>query len=285
MDRRMFLGGMALPALAPAAAGVAASAPPPPSHIVCGPLNGLLALPAADRDLRAGLLLQPTIAAIDPYMRRTAAELATAGYTVLVWDPYRGETAPSGTPAQLARSRAIRDDDAMRELRLAVDHLAGDLKLRSVATIGWCLGGRFALVQAGLDDRIAAVVAYNPTIYADRPVALYGIPTSKADFPGQTLDEFALATRIACPVQVFRPGHDLAQPAEYTRLEKALTARRVATQITYFPQAEHGFSYKPENSVNRAAAKLAWPVTLAILDATRVPDHLANHAAMGDGPV
>lgn len=202
-------------------------------------------------------------------MLGVATELAERGYASLVWDPYRGDPAPKATGDQLAQSKRIRDEDAMGELRTAVDYLTGPLKLRSVATIGWCLGGRFGLLHAGIDQRVAAAIAYNPTIYAQHPVPLYGIPTSKADFPGQSLDEFTLAAQIACPVQIFRPGHDLAQPAEYERLEQALAGRRAATQTAYFPDAKHGFSYHTDTAADRAAAKLAWPVTLAVLEATR----------------
>lgn len=82
------------------------------------------------------------------------------------------------------------------------------------------------------------------------------------------MDEFGLSSRIAGPVQICRPGHDLAKPGEYARLQEALYARSAATRIDFFPEAEHGFHYKQDKPANRAAAAMAWPATLAMLGST-----------------
>lgn len=264
MQRRNFLSGavaaVSLPAMAKAEPGASGGRLEP---LALGPVRALLARPR--RTGGVGVILQPTIAAIDDYMTRTALSLAELGHTVLIWDPYRGERPPQDMRGQLERSRRIADDDAMHDLMACSEHLSGALGMRRVATIGWCLGGRYGLLQGGLDQRIDLVCAYNPTIYAARPVPLYGIPTSKADFPGQTLDEFALAAHIRGPVQVCRPGKDLAQPAEYQRLQEVLYARQAPTLINYFPQAEHGFAYHVATQGDRAAAAIAWPATLALI--------------------
>lgn len=84
------------------------------------------------------------------------------------------------------------------------------------------------------------------------------------DFPGQTMDEFALAASIRGPVQVCRPGHDLNQPAEYRRLLDALHARHDPTFYEYYPEAEHMFSHKP-GQANERAHRFAWAATLSVL--------------------
>ncbi len=269
MDRRDFLQSMVVATAAVGVPTLAAVAPQSSREVRSGSVRLLVTEP--DRPTRSGVALLPTIAGIDSYMAQVADLLARDGHVVATWDPYDGKPVPAETMGQLALSRTIRDKDAMRGIRAVIDHLTGSLKLNAIATIGWCLGGRYALLHGGLDPRLAAVVSYNPTIYSPTPVTVQGHLLSKADFPGQTLEEFGIAQRIGCPVQLARPGHDLAQPAEYERLQKALYARAVPTRIDYFPEAAHGFAYQPRNAADRAAAAIAWAGTRGLFESVLAP--------------
>ena len=55
---------------------------------------------------RAGVLVLPTITAVDAPMRERARLLAEAGFTAMVWDPYPGEAAPP-LPRAVTRRRLI----------------------------------------------------------------------------------------------------------------------------------------------------------------------------------
>ena len=262
MNRRAFVGAVAAVAAAPAIA----QAGPTPVERRLGAIRHLVAEPASPTG--NAVLLLPTIAGIDAYMASTASELARRGWLAVVWDPYGGDPVPADMMAQLAMSQRLSDERVMADLGALGDHMLGALGARRLATLGWCMGGRFALLHAGLEPKVAAVATYFPTIYSRWPVPLSGAMVSKADFPGQTLDEFALASRIAGAVQINRPGSDLTQAADYAELQAALYARKAATTFSYFPEAHHAFVYRPEGPADTAAAALAWPATLEFLRAS-----------------
>lgn len=212
-----------------------------------------------------GVLLYPTIMGLDATMRAFAAQLAGAGFTAVVWDPYDGEDGTGSPREMLPRSKACEDEQVIADLTSIVDHMQRDVEVGALAGLGWCFGGRIGLLHAGVDSRITVLSAYNPTLYSELPVDIKGIgPMSRADFAGQTMDEFALATAIRGPVQVCRPEHDLTQPAEYDRLLAALVAREDPTLYEHYPHAHHGFSYTP-GPANERAHRLAWGSRLSLL--------------------
>jgi carboxymethylenebutenolidase len=220
------------------------------------------------RPSTAGVLLYPTIMGLNPVMRVLAASIADASMTAVVWDPYDGEDGNGQVVAMLDRSRGLEDEAMVADLRLVVDHMRDELGVTAIGGVGWCFGGRVGLVHAGGDDRIGALSAYNPTIYSPTPVDIEDVgPMSRDDFPGQTLDEFALAGSIRGPVQVCRPERDFTQPAEYERLVDALSARPDPTLYDYYPGATHGFSYIP-GEANERAHRLAWASTLSLFSTT-----------------
>lgn len=223
----------------------------------------------------AGVLLYPTIMGLNASMRRFAEDLAARDMTVVTWDPYAGEPASDVLMEMVARSKAYEDRVAIDALIPIVDHMQNEFGLRKIAGIGWCFGGRIGLLHAGLDDRIVALSAYNPTILSPTPVTIAGVGvTSKADLPGQTMDEFDLARRIVGPVQVTRPAHDFTQPAEYQALIDALFQRDAPTIYEYYPGVGHGFSYTP-GQANERAQRYAWTGTLSLLASLKGPEPLA----------
>jgi carboxymethylenebutenolidase len=262
LNRRTFIGAAVVGAVTPALA----KAGPPPVEQQLGALRFLTATPASPSG--NAVLLLPTIAGVDAYMNATAAELAGLGYLAVVWDPYGGDAVPEDMMAQLAMSKRLHDGKAIADLRALTEHMFATLGVRRLATLGWCMGGRFALLHAGLEPRVAAVATYFPTIYSRWPVSLSGAMVSKADFAGQTLDEFALASRIAGAVQINRPGSDLTQAADYAELQAALYSRKAPTTFSYFPEAQHAFVYRPETPADAKAAAMAWPATLGFLRAS-----------------
>ena len=70
-----------------------------------------------------------------------------------------------------------------------MSHLLDTLHLPAVAVLGFCLGGRYAILLAARDKRLFACVPYYPSIR---------VPMG----PNQTLDAVALAADIQCPVHL-----------------------------------------------------------------------------------
>jgi carboxymethylenebutenolidase len=76
-----------------------------------------------------------------------------------------------------------------------IDYMESDLALTSIGVLGFCLGGRYALIAAAQENRIKACAAAYPSIENPR-------------LPNQQHDAVAVAADIRCPVHVLQPGHD-----------------------------------------------------------------------------
>jgi carboxymethylenebutenolidase len=226
-----------------------------------GPLRVHVARPAQQSGV--GVLLYPTIRGLDETMRQAARMLAAAGMCAVVWDQYNGEDVTGDITDLLARSRQCEDSTVVHDLTTVVDFMHDDLALVSVAGLGYCFGGRIALIHAGNDDRIRAVGSYHPSIFLDAPIMFGGRPLSRADFPEQTMDEFALAAAINGPVQISQPEQDFTLQAAYDRLRAALLTRPEPTFFEYHPGAQHGFAFAP-GEANDRAIRYARATTTAI---------------------
>ena len=231
------------------------------ADIRLGQLRIHVAHPA--QNSRAGVLLYPTIRGLDDTMRESAQVFADAGMCAVVWDPYNGEDVTGDVMHMLARSKECEDESMVRDLRSVVDYMQGELELASIAGIGWCFGGRVALIHGGSDERIRAVSAYHPTLWLDTPIDFAGRSLSIADFPEETLDVFALAASINGPVQICHPERDFTPQAAYDRLLEALRTRPEPTIYEFYPGADHGFSFAL-GTANEKAQRFAWAITLSL---------------------
>jgi carboxymethylenebutenolidase len=222
-------------------------------------LNAYLARPAGGS--AGGMLLLPMITGINVQVREFADDLASAGITALSWDPWKGRPSADETPFESLRQwiRELEDEASLTEQSQLLDHLFGELGCQRVGTIGWCLGGRYALMLGGREDRLANVVAYHPTVPA-RPA------------PNHTVDAVAATAQIAAPAMILYPGADDRVPAEsFQRLQTALQSRTSGPSLVHvYPQAEHGFSATAQhgNPINKAAFDISWPQVIAFIKAT-----------------
>ena len=203
-----------------------------------------------------GILVLPTITGVDQAMRTLAQELAEAGMTALVWDPFPGNAPPpTEFPALMARANTLNDDLAETNMSACIDHMLGALRLPSAAVLGFCLGGRYSLLLAAHDKRLAACVAFYPSVR---------VPMK----PNETRDAVVLAPQIACPVQLVQAGADevIVMPT-FLKLRDALETRKVATIAQVHPGAVHSFR-RPDfqsDAANAEATKISWPPALAFL--------------------
>lgn len=200
----------------------------------------------------AGILLLPTVGGVDDFACEFADAFAQLGLTTLVWNPY--PEAAWGTPAGEVRPLAAKLNDAatVQTLSGCVDMLERDLGIASVATIGFCMGGRYVLVFAARERRLRAAVAVYPTVRPERA-------------PNHDVDATIAAAAIACPVQLLYPGRDHVTPRPvFEALQAALQSRSVETATLLYPEAEHGFFHNA-SLVNDAAARSARPQIEAFL--------------------
>jgi carboxymethylenebutenolidase len=204
---------------------------------------------------RAGVLILPTITGVDAHMKERAQALAQAGFSSMIWNPYPGETPPAD-PASAQPRAAKLNDGAVDAMADCVSHLLGAMGLPAAAVLGFCLGGRYAVLLAARDRRLFACVPFYPSIR---------VPMS----PNQSLDALALAADIRCPVHLVHGTADqVFLPPVYARLRDILEQRSAATMVQVHPGAVHSFM-RPDlhkTPANALASRLSWPPVLAFLE-------------------
>jgi carboxymethylenebutenolidase len=216
-------------------------------------LFGFLAQP--DAPTKSGVVILPTIYGVNAFVRGYAETLARAGLAAAVWDQYEGLPLTTDYEESIKRARKLSDGGAHAVVKKWIDHMLGDLALTSVGVLGFCLGGRYALMTAAQDKRLKACAAGYPSI--DNP-----------SHANQEQDALALAADITCPVHIIQPGHDhVASPETYAALKGTLSKRAAPTVWQYYPDAEHGFMHRNAPPANPAASVIASPQLVAFLTA------------------
>ena len=212
---------------------------------------GYLAEP--DASALGGVLILPTIFGVNDFARQYADTLAGEGMTTGVWDINSGLPLTTDYQECIRRARTLTDAGVADMVDRWLGMMMADLSLSAVTVLGFCIGGRFALLQAARDKRLRGCAMAYPSIEDPR-------------LPNQELDALALAPEIACPVHVLRPGNDhVTTPETYEVLTRALFKRGAPTTLQVHPAAEHGFMHRKTPEANVAATSLASPQVIAFL--------------------
>jgi carboxymethylenebutenolidase len=101
---------------------------------------------------------------LNDWVKEQAADLAAHGYVALAVDLYRGQVAEDPDTAHQL-SRGVPQDRGIRDLKAAGTFLRTNKHVdpSRIGTIGWCMGGGYALSFAVADPNLKAVVAnYGP---------------------------------------------------------------------------------------------------------------------------
>jgi carboxymethylenebutenolidase len=214
-------------------------------------LHGFLAQP--DTPAKAGVVMLPTIFGINAFMRGYADTLARAGIVAAACDQYGGLPLTTDYEESKRRMRAVTDAKMHGTSKAWIDYMQDELKLSSIGVIGFCIGGRYALMVAARDQRIKACAAAYPSIESPR-------------LANQEDDALANTADIRCPVLVLQPGHDhVANPQTYATLKETLTRRAAPTVWHYYPDAEHGFMHRDAPPANPATNAIASPQVVGFL--------------------
>jgi carboxymethylenebutenolidase len=197
-----------------------------------------------------------------------ASRLAGAGYVVAVPNLYhRTAEFHSFDPALVAAGGAERDrfmgmirsidgDLVMEDTAAVIAHLDARPSVRTgpIGTVGYCMGGGYALRAAGIfPERVAAAASFHGgSLATDRP-----------DSPHQ------LAAQIRARVYVGVAGIDPGFTDEQRqRLDAALSESGVDYEIEIYDGAQHGFAVHNHRVYDRDVSERHWERLLALFQDT-----------------
>ncbi|MCU1674972.1 MAG: carboxymethylenebutenolidase [Frankiales bacterium] len=226
-----------------------------------GSADAYLARPPGDAP---GVLVFMDAIGLRPRMEQMADRIAARGYTVLVPNLfYRAGRAPV-VPDLVARLQGEDRAAAFAELRPLMAALTPEVAAQDtaayveqlpagpLATVGYCMGGAFALrAAAQLPDRVVAAASF------------HGGHLAPEDGTGPDLG------RVRAEVYAGHADQDQSMPAEQVaRFEQALTAAGVRYTSETYPGATHGFTMSDMPVHDAAAEQRHWDALLDLLDRT-----------------
>jgi carboxymethylenebutenolidase len=180
-----------------------------------GTMPAVLTLPDGAEGPVPGLLMIYEILGMSDEMRRVARDLAAEGYAVLIPDLFaRGRVRPLCVAATM-RTMVTGSGAAMDDLEAARRWLADrpEVDGTRLGTIGFCMGGSFALL-----------------------LARTGLYKVSAPFYGRPPD-----LPRSCPVVASFGGRDLGMRGAPEKLTADLDAAGVAHDVKMYPEAGHSF--------------------------------------------
>jgi carboxymethylenebutenolidase len=183
---------------------------------------------------------------LNDQIRGVADRLAAEGYAAIAPDLYRGEVAVDPERAH-ELMRGLQDARAGAILRAAAAHLRAsqDAVGRKAAVMGFCMGGRQALLAALGEPGFAGVVMF------------YGTPVLEKD---------KLAA-LSAPVLGLFGADDKGIPiADVKAFEATARAAGKSVDTHLYMGAGHAFFNEARPSYNKEAAADAWKRTLAFME-------------------
>src|SRR5689334_20887708 len=121
-------------------------------------VQGVLYTPAGKGPFPALIVIHEWLG-LNDWVKEQGAKLADLGYVALAVDLYRGKVA---TTPEMAHEimRGVPEDRAKRDLHAAMEFLKSQSNVRKdrIGSIGWCMGGGYALDVALQEPDLAATV-------------------------------------------------------------------------------------------------------------------------------
>ena len=195
----------------------------------------------AKGDSRVGLVLIHEIFGYNPYTETTATQLGGAGVSAAAVDLFRGQKATSLEEGMRLRGEVTKEVLA-DGVRNGVELLRKEAKVSRVGTMGFCMGGGFAL-QAACD------------LGLDFAVDFYGMIQDEAD-----------TAKLKGPVLLILGSEDARiTPWAFERFLPAAMKHKKRVEVELYPNCRHAFHRPGGEAHNPEAAADAWDKTLRFL--------------------
>ena len=186
---------------------------------------------------------------LNDWVKMQATSLGANGYVVIAVDLYRGRVTDNVSEARKLK-RGLPEDRAIRDMNAAFHYLAArpDVDSKHIGSIGWSMGGSFAIQLAIHEPRLAACVVNYGVLPVD-PVEV---------------------KRINAHVLVNCGARDRGiPPARVRAFEKLMKAAGLSADIKLYIRAGHAFENPSNKSGYRPeAAADVWCRTLAFFAET-----------------
>jgi len=201
-------------------------------------IDGYLARPKADGVYPSVLVIAGN-RITEEYIPNTCAALAVAGFVGLAPNIFHILPDAARTIPEMRAAGANHTDlDVLEDLDLGADYLRQQafVKKNTMGVLGFCYGGRMAMLYGDRSRQIDAVVPFHPGV------------TKASDVP-----------RLRVPVQIHHGNADQAVAlTESQRLLKELKSQRTPVELFTYEGAGHGFLAYTRPTYNAEAGKLAW---------------------------
>jgi carboxymethylenebutenolidase len=220
-------------------------------------IAGHLARPKGEGPFRLVLVIGGDVGISDA-MRHVCEQLAQSGFVGLAVDLFsRFPEAKDLATGRKIFAEKMSDAQILRDLEGAVAFARGRPFVRGggVATLGYCMGGRYGLLLAARSAAVAATVSYYGLLKLDEKDRSKNHP----DAPMDVLEH------IETPVLLRYATHDDGIPVEQVKAcEQTLAAQDTPVELFLY-ETGHGFADFSRPCYDARSAALAWERTVAFL--------------------
>ncbi len=193
---------------------------------------------------------------LNGHIQRIVARFAAAGVAAIAPDLCDGAIYDyADLRGAIGHMQRLDDAGAIARASRAIDLLAHDAGITAIGAVGFCMGGRLAVLAGLADPRLRAITAF----YGG------GIAPAQPFFgKAPVLDRLG---ELAAPLQLWYGADDaFIRPDEHGRIAVALGSAGRRYALGVFPGATHGFFGEDRPSYAPEPARIAWRDTLAFQD-------------------
>jgi len=218
-----------------------------------GPMRLHVSAPVGAGPYPALLVMQHQ-GGVDEFIRQITERLANDGYIAAAPDLYHRD-GPDCTDDIATRRSRLSDRRIIKDLAAAFEYLQTHSAVANhrIGVIGFCMGGRLALLGAATNPAFKAAVAF----YPGNSFRAWG-----RDMPAP----FERIADIRCPVQGHFGADDTnPSPEDMAKIDAEMTKWHRPHEFHSYANAGHAFLDRTKDTYRRHADESSWSKTLEFL--------------------